>query len=79
MSSVGIRISKEMEASLNKLVELSKRDKSSLIKEALQEYLEDRHDYYLILDRLEQQRRQKKKTYSLDEIKKDLGINDDDA
>lgn len=71
---LGLRISKEMENQILHISQLSKRSKSSIVKEALERYLEDMEDYYIALERLEQHKRDDKVTYSLEEVAKELGL-----
>jgi len=47
-----IRLSEDVEAQLTQLCTLTKRSKSFYVKEALERYLEDIADYYIVLDRI---------------------------
>lgn len=77
MSYLGTRISDEMEQGLNKICELSKRSKSSIVKEALEAYIEDQADYYAALEALEQHKKNGYKTVSWEDIQKENGLLDD--
>lgn len=68
--TITVRLDDKLEKRLNKLVEKTYRSKSFYIKEALNDYLNNREDYLLALAALEK----KEPTISLDAIKKELGI-----
>lgn len=74
---LGVRLPEDMEAQLGHISELSKRSKSSIVKEALERYLEDMEDYYSALERLEKHKKSGSKTYSLEEIGKEFGLDDE--
>lgn len=74
---LGVRLSQDMENRLLHCSELSKRSKSSIVKEAIAAYLEDMEDYYLALERLEKHKKSGEKTFSLDEVAKELGLKND--
>ena len=75
---LGVRISKEMEEKISHLCALSKRSKSSIVKEALENQLEDMEDYYIALERLEQHRKDGEKAIPWEDVKKDLGLEQDE-
>lgn len=64
---IGLR-DKEIEARLERLAQKTGRSKSFYVRQALQEFLEDREDYLLGLARLEANGRR----VSLDEAEKEL-------
>lgn len=70
----------ELPESLEKdLIALSKKLNQSvedLVNKALETYLEDVEDYYVALGRLEKHKQDKGRTYSLDEIGKELGLDE---
>lgn len=78
MSYLGTRIPEEMEKGLNKICKLSKRSKSSIVKEALATYIEDQADYYAALEALEKHKKSGYKTVSWEDVKKENGLLDDD-
>ena len=61
----------------NQLDSLSKKsgiDKAKFIKQALLEYMEDREDYFLAVEALEDLKAGRDKIVSWDEVKKELGV-----
>lgn len=61
----------------DKLDKLSKKigiDKTKFLREALIEYMEDREDYFLALEALEDLKSGKDKIISWEDVKKDLGL-----
>lgn len=67
---LSVRLSPEQESALEQLAQETGRSKSHYVKQALDEFLEDRADYLLALSALERDER----TYSLDEVRRELGL-----
>ena len=74
MKQVNIRLSDEMYNRLNKLAEKTGRTRSYYVKEAILEYMEDMEDTYLAISRIENP----EGDLSLEEAKKELGLDDSD-
>ena len=67
---LSVRLSPEQERALEQLAEETGRSKSHYVKQALDEFLEDRADYLIALSVLEKDER----TYSIDEVRRELGL-----
>lgn len=67
---LAVRLPHELEERLASLASKTHRSKSYYVKRAIEEFLEDQEDYLEALAVLEK----KGKTYTLDEVKKELGI-----
>jgi len=65
-----IRLESELENQLNKLAEETGRSKTYFVREALKNYLQDRSDYLLALQRLEEAGPR----VSLEEVERALGL-----
>lgn len=74
MTTLGIRLPDEVLKEIEDICSLSKRSKSSVVKEALLNYIEETRDYYVALKRLEQHKKDGGKTYSLEEAAKILSV-----
>ena len=74
---LGVRISEEMEQKLVHFAQVSKRTKSSLVKEALNKFFEDMEDYYRALERLEQHKNSGRQATSWEDVQRELGLLDD--
>ena len=70
-----VRIPKELDERLAKLAEATGRTKSYYARKAIEEWLDEREDYFVALQRLEEVERGGQ-TYSLDEVKRELGLDD---
>jgi len=73
---LSIRLPEEIETRLINLAEQTGRTKSYYAREAILEYLDDLEDIYLAQKRLEDIRSGKSKTYTLEEVEKELGLAD---
>ena len=73
---LGIRLPEDMEKQLSHICALSKRSKSSIVKEILSNNLEDLEDYYTAISALEDHKAYGGKTYSLKDVEKKLRLND---
>ena len=67
---LSVRLSPEQESALEQLALETGRSKSHYVKQALDEFLEDRADYLIALSVLERDER----THSLDEVRRELGL-----
>ncbi len=68
---LSVRLPKEMENRINRLAESTQRPKSFFIKEALNNYLEDMEDYYEVLKR---KKDPKRNLISIEELEHALEI-----
>jgi RHH-type transcriptional regulator, rel operon repressor / antitoxin RelB len=73
---LGVRLPDHLEQRLNMLAEQTHRSKSFYIREALEQYLEDKEDYLLAVAALEEFEKSGKKTISLEELSKQLKLDD---
>ena len=69
---LAVRLPDEIEARLAALAERTGRSKSSYVREAVREHLDDLEDYYLAVQRLEE----RLPTISLEEVERRLGLAD---
>jgi RHH-type transcriptional regulator, rel operon repressor / antitoxin RelB len=69
---LAIRLPEEIEARLQALVERTGRSKSFYVREAVLEHLDDLEDYYLAVQRLEEEL----PTIALEEAERRLGLAD---
>ena len=76
MVMLAIRLSEELEARLESLAKATGRTKTFYAREAIAEYLEDLEDLYLAEKSLKDIQEGRSKTYTLDEVKAELGIED---
>lgn len=74
MSTLTVRIPQELEKMLETFCKEEDRTKSWIIKKALQEKLEDWNDYRSGVKALKEHKKNGNKTYSLEEVAKELGI-----
>ncbi len=61
---LSIRLDKNMEKSLEDIANITQESKSTLIREALAQYIEDKLDYFAAVKAMKKMR----KTYSIDEV-----------
>ncbi len=71
-----IRLPEETEKRLDTLAAATGRTKAFYIREAIAEHLDDLEDMYLAQEVLERVRRGKERTYTLDEVERELGLAD---
>jgi RHH-type rel operon transcriptional repressor/antitoxin RelB len=76
MTAVSVRLPDDVANRLNQLAALTGRSKSFYITEAILEHLDDLEDIYLAEKRLEDIRAGRSKTYTLEEVERDLGLAD---
>lgn len=77
MSLLGIRLPDDMQKTLEGICALSKRSKSSIVKEILEANLQDLYDYHLAISRIEDRVKKSQKTYSVAEVEKELGLDNE--
>lgn len=71
---LAIRLPEEIEARLESLAKATGRTKTFYAREAILEYLEDMEDLYLAEQVLADIQAGRSKTYTLEEVKKELGL-----
>ena len=71
---LAIRLPEEIEARLENLAKSTGRTKTFYAREAILEYLEDMEDLYLAEQVLADIQAGRSKTYTLEEVKKELGM-----
>ena len=71
---LGVRLSADLEQRLNKLARETHRSKSYYVKLALIEFLEEQEDYLAAAANYEEYLRNSKKSISLEELEKKLGL-----
>jgi len=70
MTTISLRIPDALNSRLDRLSHEVDRNKSYLIRQAVEEFLEEREDYLVALARLSK----KEKEYTLEEVEKKLGL-----
>ncbi len=65
-----VRLEPELEARLSELAEATGRSKSHYVRQALEEFLEDRADYLLAISLLERN----EPTIGINELRHELGV-----
>ena len=73
---LAIRLTDEIESRLENLAKATGRTKTYYAREAIIEYLDDLEDLYLAEQRYADIQAGRAKTYTLDEVKKQLSIAD---
>lgn len=71
-----VRLPEDVFERLQALAARTGRTATYYIREAIEEHLEDLEDTYLAEQSLEQLRRGEERTYTLDEVERDLGLAD---
>ena len=74
MLMLAIRLSESVEKRLGRLAKRTGRTKTFYARQAILQHLEDLEDLYLAEDRLKALRAGRGRTFSLDEVEKDLGL-----
>jgi len=72
--SLSLRLSQDIEERLKNLSNLTGRTKTYYITEAIKKHLDDLEDLYLAEQRLIDVRSGKSKTYTLEEVEKELDL-----
>ena len=70
--SIAIRLPDALEHELSETAKKMKRSKSFLVREAIENYLEDINDYHAGMESLKNPGR----IYSSEEVRKELGLDD---
>lgn len=76
MVATSVRMSDETAEKLDKLSRLTGRSKSYYLREAIESSIDQLLYEYTLLNEVEQIRAGKAKTYSLEEVKAELGLED---
>lgn len=71
-----LRLPPDIEARLEALAKATGRAKSFYVREAILEHLDDLEDLYLAEQRLIDIRAGRSRTYTLEEVERDLGLAD---
>lgn len=74
MSSVSLRLPQNLSKRLTRLAKRTGRTKTFYMIEAIREHLDDLEDIYIAEQRLIALRNGRSKTYSLEEVVRDLGL-----
>lgn len=74
MSAISIRLSAELSARLEKLAHSTGRTKSFYVTKAIEEHLQDLEDIYIAEQRLIESRAGRSRTYTTDEVERELGL-----
>ena len=74
--ATSIRLNREVEKRLDRLSVETGRTKAFYLRELIERGLEDLEDYYLGMEVMERLRKGEEYTSSLDEVEKDLGLDD---
>ena len=73
---LAIRLSPELEARLDALAKRTGRTKTYYAREAITQHLEDLEDLYDVEERVKDIRAGNSKTYTLEEVERELGLAD---
>jgi len=73
---LAIRLPEDLEHRLDALAKATGRTKTFYAREAITEHLEDLEDIYLAEKELEEVRAGRSKIYALEEVVKELGLDD---
>lgn len=76
MAAVSLRLPDEVSNRLDELAKLTGRSKTFYMIKAITDHIDDLEDLYLAEQRLLDVRAGKSKTYSLDEVERNLGLVD---
>lgn len=71
-----VQIPEDLDNRLNALARRTGRSKSSFVREALIQQLDDIEDYYLGMETLERIRKGEERVYSSAEARRELGLDD---
>ena len=71
-----VRLNPDTERRLDALAARTGRTKAYYIRELIERSLEDVEDYYLAVEASERIRRGEEKTYTLEEVVRELGLDD---
>jgi RHH-type rel operon transcriptional repressor/antitoxin RelB len=76
MSAVSIRLPDDVSTRLQALAEITGRSKTFYMIQAIREHLDDLEDLYIAEQRLIEVRAGRSKTYSLEEVERNLDLAD---
>jgi RHH-type transcriptional regulator, rel operon repressor / antitoxin RelB len=71
-----VRLEPDIEARLDALAKRTGRTKAFYLREMAERYLEDMEDYYDAVEVMERVRRGEEKVYTLEEVARELGLDD---
>lgn len=74
MSAISIRLSDELASRLEKLAKRTGRTKSFYVTKAIEEHLHELEDLYIAEQRLIELRAGGSRTYTLEEVERELGL-----
>lgn len=74
--ATSIRLAQDIEKRLDVLAAQTGRSKAYYLRELIENGLEDLEDYYLAAATMERVRKGEERVYSLDEVARDLGMED---
>lgn len=74
--ATSIRLDDEIEQRLERLSSETGRTKAFYLRELIERGLDDLEDYYLGMEVLERLRKGEEHTFTIDEVEKDLGLDD---
>ena len=74
--ATSVRLKPEVEARLDALAARTGRTKAYYLREIIERGLEEIEDYYLAVEVSERIRRGEERVYSMDEVKRHLGLED---
>lgn len=74
--ATSIRLAQDIEKRLDVLAAQTGRSKAYYLRELIENGLEDLEDYYLAAATMERVRTGEERVYSLDEVARDLGLED---
>lgn len=74
--ATSVRLSPEVERRLDTLASRTGRTKAYYLRQLIVSGLEDLEDYYFAADVLERVRKGEEPVYSLEEVRRDLGLDD---
>ena len=73
---LSVKLPADIDDRLNRLAKATGRTKATLAREAIVEHLEDLEDLYLAERRLIDNRAGRSRTYTLEEVERELGLAD---
>ncbi|HKI25632.1 MAG TPA: DUF6290 family protein [Candidatus Sulfotelmatobacter sp.] len=74
--ATSIRLPEDIERRLDTLAEKTGRTKAFYIREMILNHIDDLEDYYLAADVVERLRKGEEHTFSAQEVRRDLGLDD---
>ena len=74
--ATSIRLDDEIEQRLERLSSETGRTKAFYLRELIERGIDDLEDYYLGMEVVERLRKGEEPTFSIDEVEKDLGLDD---